>query len=1570
MKRYSISLTGVLVVLLSYGVFGQIYTMKIIGTGSAPGCGGPRSFKLDLFNQGGTLISTQSTNDFGATITYSFSSIPVTFKVSALGQDQCGGSSPQIPVFASLNQTFSLSSTNADPCGTFSWSSLGEYNLNVTVTVSKSIPNPVENSSDNCLPVKNLVINDNDISYDWQVSESISGPFVTFKSNAPNNINATIDDLSRPGFITSKYANRYIRVVGTGCQRTSGFIVVKFDVPMPEFTLTEVKPKCYGESTGSIVVNILSADPALVDDFLVRLFDPLISMSTAIQQADLVNSNSHTFRNLDSRQFIVRVQNNTSSTLGSCYSSKNAEITNPPPVTVSTLGDVVQISCNSGNSGPRNNGIIQLLVADGTSPFTYEVSKNGGAFTTIAPDNPITPTPSFSSLSFGSYSFKVIDNKGCKSSETAPIDLINPQLLSVDLGFKTDVLCKNKNTGAIDLTVSGGNGGYNFDWIATGDYAPYTIPSVEDPTNLFAGDYALTVTDSKGCSNAVPVNVSITEPASPVIVTATVPSRALHGGSDMTCALNDGIIELDIENEAFPINSYTWTKNGAPFSPSSFEYAENLTPGIYEVTILDNNNCDATTSVTLNPHPGITAITKATSDYNGFHTKCPDTDEGTGLVESVTNGFGTISYTWFDGSTNQSISDLLPGNYAVTVTDGNGCSDDATLVITPPPAIQLNIQIISNHNGESISCPDALDGAMEVFPTNGFGTYTYLWEHGPNTKSLSGLGQGTYAVTVTDDYGCSARSELLISDPVTMQLNFTKTSYNGADLSCHDDTDGEIQLTIVNGIAPYNYSWSEGSSSQNISGLSAGDYTVTVTDQNNCVQTKNVTINNPLPLILDLQHPNDRNGFDISCNGLADGSATAFLDGGTAPYSYLWSSGQITETISGQSSGTYTVQVRDANNCPNSGAITLIEPPLLEATSTIDNPVSCFGGTDGQISLSGTGGAGTYIYSLGGGTYQPSNIFVGLDNGPKNLFIKDGNGCIAPTVETMIQPDAIAINFQDIIDAKCNDPVGSARAVVVGGNGGYNYSWVNDATGQPMNTGETLVGAIASIYRVDILDAKNCAASELVAVSSIGGAVFDVENIMGVTCYGFSDGSAEVNVSSGIEPYSYAWSDGQSQSIANDLAAGNYFATVTDGLGCRTIKPLIISSPAPMTSDYTKILPNCVGDCDGVITASASGGTLPYQYEWTSLSQVSATVSGLCKGDYSLRITDSKNCLLEETVILPDPDALQVIADFTRPICLGRCDGSIEVSGQGGTGPYQFQWEDGATAALYQALCPGDYRVTMTDTHGCSITETKTLIEGDPLPIDLGGEVTLCVGQSKTLDAGANWASVNWTSALGFTSTSPSITITEPDTYFLTAIDGIGCIGLDTFKLDTSLDLLQAEFIMPSEVIVGDTLVAIDISWPLPDKVEWSHPASFNLLASNNPDFLFAIVSQAGVFKVGMQSFLAECRDFREKELIVLADQKESNSGRLGYKDALVQQFSVYPNPNDGRFDVNVLLREEKEIQLRVINFPTGSVEARYDGRSMDLHQVPFDLGNLSQGLYFILLRVGGEQQSIRFVKK
>ena len=520
-----------------------------------------------------------------------------------------------------------------------------------------------------------------------------------------------------------------------------------------------------------------------------------------------------------------------------------------------------------------------------------------------------------------------------------------------------------------------------------------------------------------------------------------------------------------------------------------------------------------------------------------------------------------------------------------------------------------------------------------------------------------------------------------------------------------------------------------------------------------------------------------------------------------------------------------------------------------------------------------------------------------------------------------------------------------------------------------LNDGDVLVKAIAGIYRVEVSDARNCQLADLVAVSSIGGAEFDIQNIVPVTCFGFSDGSAAINVTSGIAPFSFRWSDGQTEALASKLPSGNYFATVTDGLGCNTIKPLAIPTPAPLETSFTKVLPNCVGDCDGSIEVVVGGGIMPYTTDWTGLGQQVTLVSGLCAGNYDLRITDSNNCILEQLVDLPDPEALKVNPLFTTPICMGRCDGAIEVSGQGGTGPYTFQWLNGPAAPVNSQLCPGGYDVTITDSHGCIATEQLQLADGDPLPIDLGGQTTLCVGQSRLLDAGEGWASVSWSSTIGFTSTNQSILITEPAAYFLTAIDPIGCMALDTFRLATSLDLLQAEFIMPSEAIVGDTLVAIDISWPLPERVEWTVPLSFNRLPSENPDFLFVVIPQEGTYTIAMQSFLAECRDTQEKQVVVLGPNPGESGGRLGHQEQLITHFTVFPNPNDGEFDVLVQLSEEKEIALQVVSFPKGIVEARYDGAASDFHQVGFSLKDLPQGIHFILLKVGSEQRAVRFVR-
>lgn len=1583
MKRLIIGL----LLAVSLGAYGQ-YSYRITASGASKDKGCEKSTLTNTvtvtFNGITRSISGDDNFVTGTVFSGTYSN-PITAPLTVKGSFNC--QCDVSPCVSSGSATFSNPTfTLPIPFGiilcegiNLPGASNSTYNVSASFNIWKSLLDTPVNISSNLAVCtgSGITLRSNDAlpSYTWEVAKG-AGSFFFLKTTTTNQITVTQAELA------AKFSNPSglfsFRVRNPNCVDpavSNPISGIQFWAPAPTATAQSIPPSCVGGSDGRINITSITG---FVNQYEIVLkkqapngsFQPEGSAIDVIQP---ITFPIEIGLPISAGNYMVIVANNEDpSNLGGCNVQINLTINDPPPFTILPGFSANPVSCHPNDNGAHNDGSIQLTVANGTPPYSYQANTGSGFFA-ITPDNPNILNPSFSGLIPATYQIKAsFQNTStgvtCESNIVSGMVIAQPVPLNLSAS-KTDNLCKEKDRGAINTTVSGGNGGYSFSWSASGDYAPYSIPPVEDPADLFAGNYLLTVTDAKGCSNATPLAVTITEPALPLILTASVPSQALFGGFDMTCTQDNGIIEIDAQNEALPIATYSWLKDGSPFTPSAFTFAENLTPGTYEVTVFDANNCDASQTITLNPHPGITAIATATSSFNGFNTKCPDTNEGAGEVVSVVNAFGGISYTWFDGSTNQDIFDLLPGNYAVTVIDGNGCSDVGTLVIAPPPAIQPNIQITSDFNGAAITCPGAADGAMEAFPVNGFGNYAYLWGHGPITKEITGLGQGTYTVTVTDDFGCAVTSALDINDPATMQLNFTKTSYNGSDLTCRDAADGEIQLDVLNGAAPFAYTWSEGSTTQNIAGLAPGDYAVTVTDQNNCTQVNSVTIVNPEALEVDMQHPNNFNGFDISCNGLADGAAKAFLSGGTAPYRYAWAGGQATETILGQPAGTYSVDVLDANDCPNSGSIVLTEPDVLGLATSTDVTVSCNGFSDAQVSLTGSGGAGTYSYSLNGINYQSSNVFANLNAGLHDFFIKDGNNCVMTIGETFSEPDPLDISFQNIIDATCNDPVGSAQAVATGGNGGFVFSWFDASTNQPMNDGDILVKAIAGIYRVEVSDARNCQLADLVAVSSIGGAEFDIQNIVPVTCFGFSDGSAAINVTSGIAPFSFRWSDGQTEALASKLPSGNYFATVTDGLGCNTIKPLAIPTPAPLETSFTKVLPNCVGDCDGSIEVVVGGGIMPYTTDWTGLGQQVTLVSGLCAGNYDLRITDSNNCILEQLVDLPDPEALKVNPLFTTPICMGRCDGSIEVSGQGGTGPYTFQWLNGPAAPVNSQLCPGGYDVTITDSHGCIATEQLQLADGDPLPIDLGGQATLCVGQSRLLDAGEGWASVSWSSTIGFTSTNQSILITEPAAYFLTAIDPIGCMALDTFRLATSLDLLQAEFIMPSEAIVGDTLVAIDISWPLPERVEWTVPLSFNRLPSENPDFLFVVIPQEGTYTIAMQSFLAECRDTQEKQVVVLGPNPGESGGRLGHQEQLITHFTVFPNPNDGEFDVLVQLSEEKEIALQVVSFPKGIVEARYDGAASDFHQVGFSLKDLPQGIHFILLKVGSEQRAVRFVR-
>ncbi|MFZ5970936.1 MAG: T9SS type A sorting domain-containing protein [Bacteroidota bacterium] len=1067
--------------------------------------------------------------------------------------------------------------------------------------------------------------------------------------------------------------------------------------------------------------------------------------------------------------------------------------------------------------------------------------------------------------------------------------------------------------------------------------------------------------------------VELEEPDEYFNMYSTKPSRDITGGFDVSCRNNDGIISVTTSNEPgrFVNEALTvWTRNNVPFTPNDNYRAENLSAGRYRVQMVDDHGCIAAITEDLSPHPGIIVNTLATPQPNGYATSCSTSSDGSGRVTNVHNARNGIYYLWeFNGNETETIDGLAAGTYKVTVTDGNGCVDDGFLTITSPPEIDPNLQVVSNYNGDQISCPEAADGIIEAFPLNGYGTYTYEWDHGVFTKAADNLARGTYRVTVRDALGCEATASLAINDPPVMQTEITTSDFNGAGVSCFGANDGEAVLSILEGV-PQSFEWSNGATTQNVSGLSAGTYEVLITSINGCVVHNSVEISEPAAVTSMVSHAVDYSGFGVRCFGDENGAVVAAASGGVAPYTYSWSNG-ITDPLNENIGfGKYHVVVTDLNGCVKKDSIEVTAPPPLSLTGEQIEAVSCFGLKDGVFRLQGAGGAGDYRYSMNPATWQNSRYFDTLSVGTKRFFVMDQNGCEASTTGMVTQPDVLEVHFppESIVKAACNDPVGSVLAVAAGGNEGYQFAWVNDMDQTPLGSEANLVGLIAGIYGVTVTDARGCQVTDRVAVSSIGGAEFEIENIRDVSCFGGNDGEASVRVISAEMPVSFLWSSNATHSTATTLTAGNYFLTVTDNLGCKTIQSFNIGSPEALRAGIVKTVPLCQGDCNGLLKSSPTGGTAPYQFSWRDFNVTQSELANVCAGDYQLTITDDQGCVLTENITLNEPDLLTVAAVATPPVCLGRCDGTLSATATGGTGSYLYTWDTGRSEAVINELCPGDYEVTVQDANGCLAEAQFTVPEGEILAIDLGEVETLCVGQKKELDPGSQWVTVHWVADNGFESKDRAVTIQQEGIYRIDAVNNIGCLGTGTFELRTSLDLLQAAFILQTEAVVGDTLVAIDISWPLPDSTQWVYPSVMSKLVETD-DFLHFIPTEPGDYQVVMRSFLGDCRAFEEKQLLVrVRDAEEDPNGRLGF-DGIVTDAVLSPNPSNGVFELELKTSRAVPVHVRVVEPLTGRIVADQQAMERQHFTFGFDLSHLTAGVYLVWMQAGDEKHLWRLVK-
>ncbi len=932
-----------------------------------------------------------------------------------------------------------------------------------------------------------------------------------------------------------------------------------------------------------------------------------------------------------------------------CTTTHTVTLTGPTPL---TSGIVAQrVYCNGASSGAAN-----LTVNGGVAPYAYAWS-NGAT------------TEDISSLPAGTYSVTVTDANGCTS--TASTTITEPAAITLS-GNVTDLTCFQSGNGAIDLNAGGGILPYTFVWSNSA--------TTEDLTGISAGSYSVTLTDSAGC--IATLSFTVTEPA---LLANSVTSTTDFNGYGISCAGNsDGAVDITVSGGTLPY-TFNWS-NGA-----TTEDVSSLTAGTYNVTITDANGCTTTNTIVLTEPAPLTPGIVAQRVY------CNGASSGAANL-TVNGGVTPYIYVWSNGATTEDISSLPAGTYSVTVTDANGCTSTASTTITQPAAITLG------GNVTDLTCFQANNGAVDLNVTGGILPYTFAWSNAATTEDLTGISAGSYSVTLTDSAGCIATLSFTVTEPALLVSNTSATNFNGYGVSCPESADGAIDLSVSGGTQAYSYSWSNGATTEDLTGLGAGTYSVTVTDANGCTSANTVTLSAPAALTANIVQQN------VLCNGNTNGAIDLTVTGGVAPYSYAWSNSAVTQDLFLIPAGTYSVTITDANGCTITPGATITEPAPIVLGSTVTD-LTCYQSGNGAIDLSVSGGIlpYTFAWSNTAVTEDLSNIAAGN----YSVVITDSAGCSATLSFTVTEPAALIVlaaittdfNGYEVSCAGSSD--GAIDLTVIGGMPGYTYSWSNGATT------EDLSAIPAGSYSVVVTDANGCTSTASAALSEPP-ALNIAATHQDVPCNGFLTGSIDITVSGGVQPFGYAWSNGAVTEDVNAIGAGTYSVIVTDANGCTIDTTIEITESAPVIVTGVSYNPLCAGDAGGSIDISVSGGTAPYTYNWSD-GQTAEDASALPSGMYSVIVTDATNCATSDTFLLVDPIVLT--ASLASPVNVngynvssyGGTDGSINLTVAGGTLPYQYQWSNGSTTEDLTGLAAGTYSVTVTDANGCTSTATITL---------------------------------------------------------------------------------------------------------------------------------------------------------------------------------------------------------------------------------------------------------------------